>query len=55
VKLLHHFDNCNARTHVDELVCIRGIGLAARIGESVELRLTHLTARLAKEHVEVGV
>ncbi len=32
-----------------------GVGPAPRVGEMVELRLADLLARLAKEHVVIGV
>ena len=37
------------------MIGIGGIGPAPRIGERVELRLTHLPARLAKQNVVIGV
>ena len=37
------------------MIGVCGIGPAPRIGEGVELRLTYLPARLAKEDVVIGV
>src|SRR6266446_3781148 len=56
VQRFHQLDDRNVRTGVDELmISLGGIGPAPRIGEGVELRLTYLPARFAKENVVIGV
>ncbi len=56
MKCFHQFHDCNVWAVVDELVIsIGGVGPAPRVGESVELRLAYLPARLAKEDVVIGV
>ena len=37
------------------MIRLGGVGPAPRVGESVELRLAHLSARLAKENVVIRV
>ena len=56
MKRLHHFDDRDIRAVVDELViCFSSVGPAPRVGEGMELRLTYLAARLAKEKFVIGV
>src|SRR6266581_4944588 len=56
VQRLHQFDDSDVRAVVDEVVIgIGGVSPAPRIGEGVELRLTHLPTRLAKENVVIGI
>ena len=56
VERFHQLDHGDIRAVVDELVIrVCGIGPAPRVGESVELRLAHLPAWLAKEDVVIGV
>ena len=46
----------SCRAVIDELVIrVGGVGPAPGIGEGVELRLAYLPARLAKEHIVIGV
>src|SRR6266700_1049924 len=56
LERFHQFDHGDVRAVVDELMIgVSGIGPAPRIGESVELRLAYLPARLTKEDVVIGV
>ena len=56
VERFHQFDDGDVWAGVDKCVIrLCGVGLAPCIGESVELRLAHLPARLAKEDVVIGV
>src|SRR5437867_3727624 len=56
VKRFHQLDNGDIRAVVDELVIsIGGVGPAPGVGESVELRLAHLSAWFAKKNVVIGV
>ena len=56
MKRFHQLDDRDVRAVVDELVIgVGGVGPAPRVGESVELRLAYLPARLAKEDVVIGV
>src|SRR5436190_15811964 len=56
VERFHQLDDRNIRAVVDELmVGVGGVGPAPCIGESVELRLAYLSARLAKKDVVIGV
>ncbi len=53
---MHDFDDRDIRAVVDELVVGPGrVGPAPCVGESVELRLAHFAAGLAKENVVVRV
>ena len=44
-----------ARPPDECVVGIGGVGPASSVGESVELRLAYLSARLAKEDIVIGV
>src|SRR5213594_2437228 len=56
VKRFHQLHDRNVWAGIDELMIrVGGIGPAPRVGESVELRLAYLAARLAKEDVVIGV
>jgi hypothetical protein len=56
VERFHQLDHRDVRAVVDELmICVGGVSPAPRVGESMELRLAHLPARLAKEDVVIGV
>src|SRR5438445_12174565 len=56
VERFHQRRDRDVRTVVDELmISLRRVGPAPRVGESVELRLAYLSARLAKENVVIGV
>ncbi len=56
MKRLHHFDDRDIRAVVDELViCFSSVGPAPRVGEGVKLRLAHLSARLPKEDIVIGI
>ncbi len=56
MESFHHLNDGDIRAVVDELmICLGGIGPAPRVGERVELRLTYLPARLAKENVVIRV
>src|SRR5712692_1628631 len=56
VERFHQLDHGDVRAVVDELVIgLGGVGPAPSVGESVELHLTHLPARFAKEDVVIGV
>src|SRR5213083_2631126 len=56
VERFHQLDNCDVRTVVDELmISVGGVGPAPCVGESVELCLADLSARLAKEDIVIGV
>ena len=56
VERLHQLDDGDIRAGVDELMISVGrVGLAPCVGESVELRLAYLPARLAKQDVVIGV
>ncbi len=56
VERFRQLDHGDVRAVVDEVVIgVSGVGPAPRISEGVELRLAHLSARLAKEDVVIGV
>jgi hypothetical protein len=56
VERFHQFDDRDVGAGVDELmICVGSVGPAPSVGEGVELRLTHLPTRLAKENVVIGV
>jgi len=56
LECFHQLDDSDVRAVVDELVIgVGGVGPAPRVGESVELRLAYLPARLAKQDIVVGV
>ena len=56
VQRFHQFDDGDVRAVVDELmISVGGVGPAPCVGEGVELRLAHLSARLSKQDVVIGV
>jgi hypothetical protein len=56
VERFHQLDHGNVRAIVDELMIgVGGVGPAPGVGESVELSLAYLSARLAKENVIIRV
>ena len=56
MESLHHGHDGNIRAFVDELmVRVGGVGPTPCVGEGVELRLTYLPARLAKQDVVIRV
>src|SRR2546423_1673258 len=56
MERFHQLDDCDVRAVVDELMIrVGGVGPAPGVGESVELRLAYLPARLAGEDVVIGV
>ena len=56
ITTMHDFDDRDIRAVVDELVVGPGrVGPAPCVGESVDLRLAHFAAGLAKENVVVRV
>lgn len=56
VKRFHQLDDCDIRASVDKLVIGVGrVGPTPCVGESVELRLTYLPARLPKQDVLISV
>ena len=56
VERFHQLDDRDIRASVDELmICVGGVGPAPRVSKGVKLRLTHLSARLAKEDVVIRV
>ena len=56
MERFHQLDHRDVWAIVDELVVsVSGVGPTPRVGERVELRLTYLPARLAKENVVIRV
>jgi hypothetical protein len=56
VERFHQLDYSDVPAGVDELmICVGSVGPAPSIGESMELRLAYLPARLAEENIVICV